>query len=852
MTHVSNKCLDLLTSQDFLIEKPLRTAMASDDDDQKKYHGFRFVYIQNWRRWGGLPVALLCIVCLALGLGWWSWKSPGSLEGVAVPIRMGFDPPDPGITVAEKREESSAVGDSAAAADVSDPANKPRLAPMILAPPQLCGNIVEQQLQIISSMVAGVLLGAQVVLPHTMSGGQVEITDLFDLNKLQILGQRIYTKHWCIRRNIPAHHLWCAETYVPGILTHKTFSELAASPQFGRLNQVYASETMEVVQIAVRNFTEKMTRRSSDSSVDMQSLRKELWRAHFPSGFSNSDILNRKVFMINGINEKCNFYKLLKASEPGPAYRMFWEFYDALEFNNEIHLLFSKLKVRIAQDYAQMAIDRARSFNYKIEKYSQVVALEMDNKDCRVDLKSTTDPPPPDPNCFDVGNTMLSEGVSPSLPVYLPFATAKSLEKLHGTVLGSIYTLATKDMLVNTASHDPIIWAAVDVLMAAEAVSFIGPSSSVSSSLTFLARQRRQLEAFHYDGETSLLEAKGILKAKTPTGVPTLRVPIKWVFSMGNRQQPGSSAWNMTLSAVKSALTTGLLPVCLTNAQPDSEEVQFLVGLGVRVLHHTPTWAEEAILRLKQWRTNPATKWKFTFPEFADIFGEFLRIDIPIVGLLDPFVLYTDVDVMFLSAVTWPTILGDQMPFNENEYVDMTDFKYAKPGTIGLPEYFAMGTEFVQSANREKMETGVMLMNIVMLRQSHAEYMDFLFNRKQTWKYSTADPTMYKAFYRRHKKVMATFIPHALSWKVFWKPSGEEVSATRNFDPVIIHFHGPKCDDIVPFLTEGTVQYEGHRALLDACASIGTCWNFCKKYQRHLEAGYKQIYKRYQHDQERR
>ena len=797
----------------------------------------------------------ICIVCLALA--WWSWKSRGSLEGVAVPVRMGFDPPDPSISVGEKRLDSSAVSSddlfpNAADADVeksSDPANKPRLAAMILAPPKLCGNIVEQQLQIISSMVAGVLLGAQVVLPRTMSGGQleIEITDLFDLNKIQILGQRMYTKHWCIRRNIAAHHLWCAETYVPGILTHKTFSELAASPQFG----VYASENTEVVEIVVRNFTEKISRRSSDSSVDMQSLRKELWRTHFPSGFSNSDILNRKkVFMINGINsESCHFYKHLKAAEPGPAYRMFWEFYDALEFNTEIHQLFSKLKVGIAQDYAQLAIDRARSFNYKIAKYSQVVvvALEIENNDCIMNSKGTTDP-----NCFHVGNTMLSEGVSPSLPIYLPLATAKSLEKLKGTVLGSMYTLVTKDMVVKSKSHDPIKWAAVDVLMALEAVSFIGPSSSVSSSLAFLARQRRQLEAFHYDGEISLLEAKGILKAKTPTGVPTLRIPIKWVFSMGHRQQPVSIAWNMTLAAVKSALTTGLQPVCLTNAQPDSEEVQFLVGLGVRVLHHTPTWEEEAKLRLQQWRTNPATKWRFTFPEFADIFGEFLRIDIPIVGLLDPFVLYTDVDVMFLSPVTWPTILGDQMPFNENQYIDMTDFKYARPGTIGLPEYFATSTEFVQSSNREKMETGVMLMNMVMLRQSHAEYVDFLFNRKQSWKYSTADPTMYKAFYRKHKKVMATFIPPALSWKVFWKPSGEEVSATRSFDPVIIHFHGPKCDDIVPFLTEGSVQYEGHRALMDACASMGTCWNFCKKYQRHLDAGYKQIYKRYQLDQERR
>eukprot|EP00438_Fugacium_kawagutii_P027836 Skav201809 [mRNA] locus=scaffold1071:189146:190642:+ [translate_table: standard] len=456
-------------------------------------------------------------------------------------------------------------------------------------------------------------------------------------------------------------------------------------------------------------------------------------------------------------------------------------------------------------------------------------------------------------HCPDLGNVMLSEGVPPSWPVYIRSAKAlPNLARFNRSVLNSIYTLVTRDDLVDTSNssqspkiaatlrnlrnHSETIWSAVDFLMAAAAKVFVGPSSSLSSSLVFLARKRFEVETdFHYDGETTLLERENILIPKTSTAVEIFRHPMKWVFSLGkvdgSFDKSTDSALKMALAAAESAKAADVIPVCLTDAGPHFESVQLLLRAGVRVLHHTPTWLEQFTqVVLPQWRKksdkgkDEKGDWMFAFPNSADLPGSLMRIDIPIVGLLDRFILYTDVDIMFLQPVNWETLLGTPLETEE--------ITFAKPGTIGLPRFFAMSTEFTQSSDMEQMDTGVIIMNLKTLRTTYEQFIDFLFDQNQPWSYSTSDPCKYNKFYRSSNKSVANFLPHNMNWKVFWAQG--ESSYFSDSHPVIVHFHGPKCKSAIePFLEEGPVQvqYQKFEPLLERCMAVGSkCPEYCRVY----------------------
>eukprot|EP00435_Cladocopium_sp_Y103_P007747 s1186_g2.t1 len=570
--------------------------------------------------------------------------------------------------------------------------------------------------------------------------------------------------------------------------------------------------------------------------VDIPRVGEEIWRTYFPSGFMETEMLEGIHFVeINDAKHGCYLYKHLRVSEQDVAYRLFWDIYDALEFNSEIYTILRHLKMNLAQNFAELANDRAMSLGYSIATQVEVVVLELSQDHCTTDSRNENTENTP---CFDIGNTMLSEGVPPSRPVYL--RSAKTNTEINGRVLDSIYSLVTRDMLVNSSMyfHNNIIWSAVEFLLAADAISVIGPSSSMFSSLMLLARRRLDKSAFHYDGEMTLLEAEGILRPAKSTAVELLRHPIKWVFSLGKSQKP-SMSWNMSLAAVKSARMADVVPVCLTDAGPDSELVQVLLKMGVRVLHHMPKWDEKSKVVLNQWRAKSERKWVFSFPKFADIRGMLMRIDIPIVGLLDRFVLYTDIDIIFQRAVNWETMLRNSTPLLFTE----RNITYAKPGTVGLPQFFAMSAELVQSSDREKMDTGVMLMNLVNLRKTHQDFVHFLFDdNNKTWRYSTSDPVRYKAYYRRKGKIVATLLPDTMNWKVFWDWDPSKKSDSDHSDPTIVHFHGPKCETgIQPFLSEGIVHHESFRSLLEQCISLDSkCFRYCREYEWLLFEAYKQ------------
>ena len=812
---------------------------SKDDDDDGKKRVPRFVSVRTWKRLQLASPILICSLCLMLYLI--RFRTPVPEPSQFASNTQTNTRPDTdhwNLDFVDMREmpfakEALVSASSTANVARSNATNRARLAPLRMEM-KLCGDFSQQQFQIITTILVGALLGAQVVLPHNFAGENLELNWMFDVDKLQLLSQKIYTEYWCVRTNKTAHGLWCSSTYVPGILTRDQFLQLkAASKTSTRL-----IDEIDISQIVQRLGQENSIQRTGETgvpTVDIPRVGEEIWRTHFPSGFMESEMFEGTHFVvINDVKHGCYLYRRLRVSEPDVAYRLFWDIYDALEFNSEIYTILRRLKINLAQNFAELANDRAMSLGYSTAAQVEVVVLEVSQDHCKTSRESENTNSLHSLNCFDIGNTLLSEGVPPSRPVYL--RSAKSHTEFKGTVLDSIYSLVTKDMLVNSSVyfHNNIIWSAVEFLLAADAISVIGPSSSMFSSLMLLARHRLDKASFHYDGEMTLLEAEQILKPAKSTAVEVFRHPIKWVFSLGKSQKP-SISWNMSLAAVKSASMADVVPVCLTDAGPDSELVQILLKMGVRVLHHLPKWEEKSKLVLNQWRAKSERKWVFTSPKFADIQGMLMRIDIPIVGLLDRFVLYADIDIIFQRAVTWETMLRNRTPLLFTE----RNITYAKPGTVGLPQFFAMSAELVRSSDREKMDTGVMLMNLVNLRKTHQEFIDFLFDHNKTWRYSASDPVRYKAYYRHKGKIVATLLPDTMNWKVFW--DSDSSSDSDHSEPTIVHFHGPKCETgIQPFLSEGLVQHESFRPLLEQCISLDSkCFRYCRQYEWFLFEAYK-------------
>ena len=89
--------------------------------------------------------------------------------------------------------------------------------------------------------------------------------------------------------------------------------------------------------------------------------------------------------------------------------------------------------------------------------------------------------------------------------------------------------------------------------------------------------------------------------------------------------------------------------VCIYHGDASGALARWLVALGVRlVFHHEPKWKpklESAMLKAAGHQSRSPL-----YAQLASMIGTFLRLDIPTLGFVDEFVLYTDVDVLFVQA----------------------------------------------------------------------------------------------------------------------------------------------------------------------------------------------------------
>jgi len=216
----------------------------------------------------------------------------------------------------------------------------------------------------------------------------------------------------------------------------------------------------------------------------------------------------------------------------------------------------------------------------------------------------------------------------------------------------------------------------------------------------------------------------------------------------------------MLQTAVVSArANTSLRTYVIYDGQPNWL-TEWLEGAGVTVVPCRSRFLAE--LQEMSQRTGRISAWRVGS-------GAMLRIELPELftrlEIADPYILYTDVDVLFLQ---------DPVPVLEGM----------------RPRHFAVAPER-EPENYVTMNTGVMLMNTARLARDTDRFVAFVRANLEDMSKAGWDQGAYRAYYgphRPHQLRPARWdrLQPELNWKPYW---GHDEGA------VIVHFHGPKPND---------------------------------------------------------
>ena len=225
---------------------------------------------------------------------------------------------------------------------------------------------------------------------------------------------------------------------------------------------------------------------------------------------------------------------------------------------------------------------------------------------------------------------------------------------------------------------------------------------------------------------------------------------MKWYFAIneqGVREGLGLHAQLAVLSALR---VGGLEPVLLYWGQRGAF-TEWMQARGVRVVDQGLPFADPIA----------AAEAAGRYP--ANHFGHWLRTQVCLIEHDAAFVLYTDVDVVFLK----------------------------RPDLDGLrPAGFAAAPEFLP-ANWNYFNAGVMLLNVAALREDYAAFESYI--REHLAAPDSAafnDQFAYNDFYRRRW----TRLPLVYNWKPYWPV---------NTGARLLHLHGPKIGHILTMMDGG-------------------------------------------------
>ena len=216
----------------------------------------------------------------------------------------------------------------------------------------------------------------------------------------------------------------------------------------------------------------------------------------------------------------------------------------------------------------------------------------------------------------------------------------------------------------------------------------------------------------------------------------------------------GNPEYNeMYLCALQSALKhTSLAPYLIYDGS-NTAFVATVTKMGATVIHHTFSLANTPYFKRQ-----PADWQKIAR-------GTYLRLDIPQIcqeiDFYDTYALYTDVDILFLN---------DPEPALEE----------------CKPKFFS-GCPEMDPDNWSYFNAGVLLLNIEAMYLTYSQFMQKVRNTLDV-------PGFDQAALNRFYVNKIERLPVSLNYKPYWSPTE---------DICILHFHGPKPNDIKAYLTSG-------------------------------------------------
>ena len=727
------------------------------------------------------------------------------------------------------------------------------LAPLVLKI-DVCNGLTNQRIALVDGIVMGLTLGTQILLPDSMPFNGVEmenidierqmkpLSEMFDMKTLAKRVDELYQDYWCGKRlHEPQSAWWCGQNPYHAFVTESS----AAMVMDAFFERHGVDSSVKILSI------------EADGPIDGQNVL--TYRRMLYNSVTSSAHGERGQGVLDA---KCTLFRLRVVEGESDLWELFWKVDDALHFIDDVHNTANQLMSSI-ESYGPLAKTRAEArgfvplgdavFPGRAFNVLHLRAEEDWIQHCRkwMGLRDGVHRDNCMNNTMAIGNILVTEGLDPRIPLYI--STGLSDEELSEMSipdqfgdgfesLSESFTIVTKESIMGNAppfaSREQ--WAAVDSLIADAASEFVGNSVSTFSAYIMTARQRRGLRAWHYNGGGVPLHAAGFLTPSVPMAISTFREPLKWVFQIhtGTSQMSSSFEDMVKVAVMSNRRHTSLVPVCVTTSHPLSALSRFLVSLGVRVIHHSPAWADAmrrkvlGIKRRNEMNGHEHEQDKSHLYGDPDaMIGTFMRIDLPIIGLLDDFVLYTDVDVMFKSEIDWGVLLGSaRFPLikRANDFTKGR-WDYAPPGQPGLPLFLSASSEMSKSTRPEFLNAGVMLLNMRNLRDTYDAFKKFILSSDDLhWPEGPGDQGAYKVFYRTDDGTPhANFLPWTLNWKTYWEPNPEAK---------LIHFHGPKCKrDIEPFQRTGEVHMDVFKGILVACQKTGDCAALCREFASYLD-----------------
>ena len=219
----------------------------------------------------------------------------------------------------------------------------------------------------------------------------------------------------------------------------------------------------------------------------------------------------------------------------------------------------------------------------------------------------------------------------------------------------------------------------------------------------------------------------------------------RWYFAVNYRGL--SRNFRLVKAAVNSArANTTLEAFCIYDGE-DCKELDWVVSRGVKVIRHDNDLKQEL---------NSAYGEKYQ--AFS---GHWLRVDLPIIDLESDYVIYTDIDVMFLQ--------------DPRRYL-------FRPKLAAAAEESHLGV-------RRNFNSGVLILNMPAMRSVHNDFLSAIRKRlANEFSFPPHDQGSFNEFLGGRIDWMSP----EFNWKPYWG---------ANPDAVIVHFHGPKPMDAAKIKT---------------------------------------------------